>query len=271
MKQPDPATAPILENKTAACAQPSVFTPRGLLAAARRQKGLEEAPVPPVCVLDPDTDLVRHLEATGRAAADPNWACYHTRLLRMPGRHSDVGLIGGAVGAPFAVLVAEELFACGCRLLMSLTSAGQLRQHRPPPYYILIDRALRDEGTSYHYLPAARFSTAPAALVQRMAGAFDGLGLSVITGPTWTTDAPFRETADLIERRRREGLLAVEMEAAALYALAEARGLPILCFALVTNQMATTASDFDKGAANGVDDALRLIEAVAERFLEPRP
>ena len=264
MQQPEQAMPPILEDKIATCTQPSVFTPEALLDAARRQKGLVDASVPPVCVLDPDTDLTRHLRQTGRAAVDRSWACYHTRLLRMTSQHGEVGLIGGAVGAPFAVLVAEQLFACGCQLLISLTSAGQLRAVGQPPYFILIDRALRDEGTSYHYLPASRFAEAPADLLARYG---NGLaGLTIVTGPTWTTDAPFRETAALIERHRNDGLLAVEMEAAALYALAQARSLPILCFALVTNQMATTANDFDKGASNGVAEALGLIDAVAARF-----
>ncbi len=259
--------APILGDR--GHAEPSVFTPQALLEAARRQKGLAERTVPPVCVLDPDVDLTRHLRAAGRAIPDPLWACYHTELLRLPSTPCEIGLIGGAVGAPFAVLVAEQLFASGCRLLISITSAGQLQAVRPPPYYILIDRALRDEGTSYHYEPAARFSEAPADLIGRLDGAFDHLGIAMVRGATWTTDAPYRETAGLIAQRRAEGLLAVEMEAAALYALARRRSLPILCFALVTNQMATSAGDFDKGAANGVDDALAVIAAVVARLHGP--
>ncbi len=259
-----PGSAPILTEKVHA--DPSVFTARGLLDAARRQKGLAPCTVPPVCVLDPDVDLARHLRTSGRAAVDRQWACYHTELLRMSTARGEVGFVAGAVGAPFAVLVAEQLFASGCRLLISLTSAGQLVTLRAPPYYILIDRALRDEGTSYHYQPAARFSEAPAGLLQLMKGAFDTLDIPVVTGATWTTDAPFRETADVIESRRKEGLLAVEMEAAALYALAQARGFPILCFAIVTNQMATSANDFDKGADNGSENALAVIEAVMTRF-----
>ena len=62
------------------------------------------------------------------------------------------------VGAPFAVLVAEELFACGCQLLISITSAGQILPVDQPPYVVLIDKALRDEGTSYHYLPPAPYT-----------------------------------------------------------------------------------------------------------------
>ena len=267
MTQRDQASTPIIEDKATAISEPSVFTAQALLQAARRQKGLVEASVPPVCVLDPDTDLTRHLLETGRARLDRNWACYHTQLLRMQARPCEIGLIGGAVGAPFAVLVAEQLFASGCRLLISLTSAGQLRQIGQPPYFVLVDRALRDEGTSYHYLPASRFSEAPAGLLASMQEALADFSPTVVSGATWTTDAPFRETAQTIDSRRREGLLAVEMEAAALYALAKARDVPIICFALVTNQMATSANDFDKGAADGVADVLTLIDAVAARFL----
>ena len=70
------------------------------------------------------------------------------------------------MGAPLAVLVAEQLFVSGCRFLVSMTSAGQFAEQAPPPYFILIDRALRDEGTSYHYLPPAEFATAEERLVE---------------------------------------------------------------------------------------------------------
>ena len=267
-----PPMPPILTDKLFAA--PSVFTAAGLLESARRQKRLAPGTVPPVCVLDPDTDLVKHLRATQQVARDPAWACYHTELYRLQGPSDaangrtafDIGFLAGAVGAPFAVLVAEQLFASGCQLLISITSAGQLVPLRPPPYYILLDRALRDEGTSYHYTAPSRFSVITPETQQRLDGAFDGVGIPVVTGATWTTDAPFRETAEVIERRRAEGLLAVEMEAAALYALAGARQLAIVCFAVVTNQMAQSDSDFEKGAANGAIDALAVIQATASRY-----
>ena len=88
-------------------------------------------------------------------------------------------------------------------------------------------------------------------------------GPDVLRGATWTTDAPFRETAEVIERGGALGLAAIEMESAALYALAAARGLPIACLAHVTNTMATTPGDFEKGEAGGAVDALKIVEAVA--------
>jgi hypothetical protein len=182
--------APILANNHYGAA--SAFTPENLLREARRQKGLPVANTPAVCVLDPDGDLVRQLELAGRTRVDPGWPCYHTDLHRVRDGDLEFGIVGRAVGASFAVLIAEELFANGCELLISMTSAGQLMALRPPPYFVLIDKALRDEGTSYHYLSPAEFSHASEPLMDGLAGAFAELSER---GATWTTDAPFRETA----------------------------------------------------------------------------
>ena len=123
-----------------------------------------EIPVPEICVLDPDGDILRALQRTGRAARSPGWACYHTELYEFDHEGERFGIIGRAVGASFAVLLAEELFVSGCRFLVSVTSAGQIHPRGESPYFVLIDRALRDEGTSYHYLPPAEFAEADRLL-----------------------------------------------------------------------------------------------------------
>jgi len=255
------ATPPILAGKHHD--ETSAFVPENLLREARRQKGLKDGFVPSVCVLDPDGDIVRQTRGADRAVRDPDWACYHTELYRLTHEGIELGIVPCAVGAPFAVLIAEQLFASGCDLLISITSSGQLVELRPPPYFILIEKALRDEGTSYHYLPPAEFSSASTAVIAAMSGAFIGLRVPVERGATWTTDAPYRETSSTIEAMKAKGLLAVEMEAAALYAFAEARGKAVVCFAHVTNQMAQTAGDFEKGEADGSVDALAVIVAAA--------
>jgi uridine phosphorylase len=262
---PDASGAPpILSGKDHA--SPSVFRPEALLREARRQKELPLVAVPPVCVLDPDGDVVRHLRRAGAAHAHEGWACYHTELLVFERDGiGEVGIVGCAVGAPFAVLVAEQLFASGCQLLVSITSAGQIEGSGPPPYFVLIDRALRDEGTSYHYLPPAIFAAAPdTALLTRVEKALAKLpGIAVHRGATWTTDAPYRETAAAITAARERGALAVEMEAAALYAFATATNRSVVCLAHVTNAMAQAEGDFEKGEADGATATLAVIHAVA--------
>ncbi len=245
---------------------PSVFRPENMLREARRQKGLEPGRVAPLCVLDPDGDLVHAVRATRGARRSTSWACYHTQMWEWEEDGQRFGIVGCAVGASFAVLVAEQLFVSGCRLLISIASAGQIAALGPPPYYILIERALRDEGTSYHYLPAAEYVGIEPALL----GLFEpaGLGVPVHRGSTWTTDAPFRETAEAIARRRAQGILAVEMEAAALYAFARACRKPVVCLAHVTNQLGCVDGDFEKGDDNGAHTSLALVRGLAARWRE---
>jgi uridine phosphorylase len=251
---------PILRHKHHHAA--SVFTPDALLREARRQKKIGVGTVPDICVLDPDGDILRHLRATGRAHRLPQWACYHTDLHGFEQEGLAYGILGCAVGASFAVLVAEELFASGCKLLISVTSAGQIAPVREPPYFIVIDRALRDEGTSYHYLPPSDYCRADEHLVRLAETSLAAAGMPVQTGAAWTTDAPFRETREAIETARSAGILAVEMEAAALYAFAAARQRPVLCFAHITNQMGRVDGDFEKGAADGAEESLKVITLV---------
>jgi len=247
-------------------AEPSVFLPENLLREGRRQRALPEGQVPPVCVLDPDGDIVRYLRRTGRAERSAVWACYHTELWETTAGGMRLGIVGCAVGAPFAVLVAEECFASGCRVLVSITSAGQIAPDLALPCFILIDRALRGEGTSHCYQPSAATVDADPAAVARAAAGLRQAGIAALRGTTWTTDAPFRETATAIARARADGALAVEMEAAALYALSRAKGLPIVCFAHVTNRMAQDEGDFEKGPEDGAAEALRVAVAAASAW-----
>jgi uridine phosphorylase len=256
VRNPGDDTPPILADKHYDA--PSVFTPESLLREARRQKHSRAVEVPDVCLLDPDGDIVRRLRADGRGRPHEGWVCYHTELLVFEADGLTLGIVGCAVGASFAVLVAEELFASGCRLLISITSSGQITPAREPPYFVLIDRALRDEGTSYHYVPPAEWSHAPPDLLARLHDAFSNSPIRVLTGAAWTTDAPFRETEEAIAAMRRRRILAVEMEAAGLYALAHARERPIICFAHVTNRMGQVEGDFEKGTEDGVAASLEV-------------
>ena len=125
---------------------------------------------------------------------------------------------------------------------------------------------MRDEGTSYHYLPPARFAEADPRLVARVLPALADTGVPLYKGASWTTDAPFRETEAKVARRRAEGLLTVEMEAAGLYAFATAQRKPVLCLAQVTNRLNCTPGDFSKGVAEGAEAALALIAAAASSW-----
>ena len=244
-------------------AAPAVFEPTNLLREARRQRGLADIAVPAVGLLDPDGDIVRYLAASGRGRRHPGWACYHTEMWTVDLDGIEIGVVGMAVGAPFAVLVAEQLAASGAELIVSITSAGQISAVDELPCFVLIEKALRDEGTSLHYQPPGRWSRLDDVLQRRLAGAFDHLPEPVWPGSSWTTDAPYRETPCAIEAAKQDNIACVEMEAAGLYAYASARGQAVVCFAHITNTMATAGADFEKGADNGAHDALAVARAAA--------
>lgn len=252
-----------LVTKRSDHAEPSVFVAENLLREARRQRGLTDGRLPPVCVLDPDGDIVRFLRRTERAKRSSVWACYHTDLWEKTLGDMTVGVVGCAVGAPFAVLVAEQCFASGCELVISVTSAGQIADDLEPPCFILIDRALRGEGTSHCYLPPGEDVAADATRIAAVARGMDLTDIPRRQGATWTTDAPYRETATAIARARAAGALAVEMEAAALSAFGRATGRPLVRFAHVTNHMAQDEGDFEKRPTDGAEEALRIVAATA--------
>jgi purine-nucleoside phosphorylase len=258
--------APLLERKDHGA--PSVFRPENMLREARRQKELDAGTVPQICLIDPDGDIVSYVRRKFAATRCENWACYHTRMWEWTVGDVRCGIVGQVVGGSFSVLVAEQLFASGCELLVNIASAGQITDVGPPPYYILVERALRDEGTSYHYLPPSVYAEADPALIGLAARAFASAGYAVHRGATWTTDAPFRETAAAIDIRRREGILAVEMEAAALYAFAAACARPVVCLAHVSNQLGCIEGDFEKGEGNGAGGSLELVMTLAAAWAQ---
>ncbi|MDQ2848965.1 MAG: nucleoside phosphorylase [Actinomycetota bacterium] len=257
----EPTTSPLLTGKDFAAV--SEFEPANLLRECRRQRGLPNVSVPTVCVLDPDGDIVRHLRDSGRGRRHPGWACYHTEMWTADVDGLIIGIVGMAVGASFAVLVAEQLAASGAELVLSITSAGRISSKLGTPCFVLIERALRDEGTSHHYQPPAQWAHLDQRLQASLAGAFAGLHEPVTTGSSWTTDAPYRETAAAIAHAQALGAVCVEMEAAGLYAYAAARSASVVCFAHITNTMATAGDDFEKGVDAGVHDALAVAAAAA--------
>lgn len=240
--------------------QDSIFKPKNLLREARRQKRIMECNIPKICVLDPDGDIVDYLVSTNKATPNKCWAGYHSTMHEFEIEGTKIGIIANAVGASFAVLLAEQMFVSGCELLISITSAGIINLPNSNPEYILITRALRDEGTSIHYLPASEFSQLPESIIAKTQDLIDNRTLNLAYGLSWTTDAPYRETPRAIQYAQSKNIHVVEMEAAALYAFAQFSKNQILCFAHATNTMAQTSGDFEKGEMNGSIKSIELIK-----------
>jgi len=127
------------------------------------------------------------------------------------------------VGAALAAGMLEETIAFGCRKFIVCGGCGVLEKGIAVGNLVVVTGAVRDEGVSYHYLPPGREVQAHPAGVAALEAALTRKALPYRLGKTWTTDAPYRETPAKIAARRAEGCLVVEMETAALLAVAAYR------------------------------------------------
>lgn len=131
------------------------------------------------------------------------------------------------VGAPLAAAFLEEMIALGCRSFIACGGAGVLDSAIAVGHVLVPSCAVRDEGTSHHYLPASREVWADPAAVAAIEHTLQAHSVDYLVTKTWTTDAIYRETPARVARRRAEGCLTVEMEAAAFFAVAQFRGVRI--------------------------------------------
>lgn len=133
-----------------------------------------------------------------------------------------IGITGNfGVGAPIAAILIEELAAFGVKNFISVGTAGALQTDLKLGSIIVCDQAIRDEGTSYHYLPDEKYSYPSQFLTDNIIKTIKKLGLDYNMGTSWTTDAPYRETTKEIEQYKREDVLTVEMEASAVFSVAK--------------------------------------------------
>jgi len=139
-------------------------------------------------------------------------------------RVGDMGFIRmNGIGAPHAVTFMEEMIACGTREFINMGTAGGLSETG----VFLCNKAVRDEGTSHHYLPDSVYAESDEKLTQRLARSLDKFGIEYQVSPTWTIDAPYMETKREIAHYKKSGVKTVEMEAAALFSVAKVRGAKV--------------------------------------------
>jgi uridine phosphorylase len=158
-------------------------------------------------------------------------------LKRTGGR---VGVLGNfGIGAPGLTSLADEMMAWGTKRLIILSLAGGLQSDLTPGSILVCDRAIRDEGTSYHYLPAAKDVLASPTLVSAISQTLTKRGLAHAIGATWSTDAPYRETREEAEYFQSEGVMAVDMESAGLFAAGLVRDLETAAVFVIGDSLAS--------------------------------
>jgi uridine phosphorylase len=226
------------------------------------------AALPAICFLEFDGDLTDWLVEQRIAAPFDSWACFHTTMFSLELEGARCGIIARTIGGPYAVLIAEQLRAAGTRLIIGLTSAGRVAPDLPLPGLVVASSAIRDEGTSYHYLASGHEVSCPPHLTLPMARELSCTGLAVRIGKVWTTDAPYRETNTQLDKWARAGALAVEMQAASLFAFGPARKAQVAVVARVSNAMDHEGSQFDTGSHDQGLTILRALTRAGRSILE---
>jgi len=187
----------------------------------------KQVDLPEHCVLCFFREVIAAVQLEFEAEPLPPMKSEMAEIQLYSARHAGkpFGIIQAPVGAPLAAAVLEEVIARGGRKIIACGGAGVLDKTIASGGIVVPTSALRDEGTSYHYLPPARDVLPSPRAVEAILQTLAENNCSYVQGKTWTTDAFYRETRGKVARRRAEGCITVEMEAAAFFAVAQFRGV----------------------------------------------
>lgn len=210
----------------------AVMQPQDTIAMRKRFGKFPNIPAPEGLILCLKNDLPRQLrwripvQKVGNIFGE-------VHLIRAS--RGRVGVLSNfGIGAPVTASLTEELIAWGAKRFVLLSWGGALQTSLNVGDIVIPERAIRDEGVSHHYLPAEKFIHADAALTAQLKKNLP----QAIFGSTWTTDAPYRETRDEVRRYQAEGMDTVEMEIAALFALANVRGVQASAAVVAADKLA---------------------------------
>jgi len=226
--------------------------------------------IPECVIMGYSTRLHALLAARGFTNVSGYSAPWRTMWLPEEPFATRVGVVEGfGFGAPGAAIVIEELATLGVRRFINLGLAGALPSEVGFGDVVLCTGAIRDEGVSHHYLPAARYAYPTPGLTDELRQALVSSGAAFSEGPTWTLDAVYRETVEEALAYRDEGVVTVEMEAAALFTIAHVRGVDVAAIFTVSDHLLAAPEWSAAHDKNVLTDGLAQILDVALKVLCP--
>ena len=239
-----------------------LVTPQRFLEYARASGCLEGFEPPKGVLLIYKRSLMASL-VESHAAQEETRIPQLTSAYRLPRTGGAVGLLGDfGIGGPVVSILVEEHAALDVRYFFSLGLAGGLQSDGRIGDIVLCTRAIRDEGVSHHYLAADVEAMPSRHFTEAIARELSRRGVAFQRGATWTIDTPYRETVDEVRHYRAAGVLTVEMEAAALFAVASVRGVEAASAFVLSDLLGETDWTPDFGA-EFLDAQLRLIADAA--------
>ena len=171
------------------------------------------------------------------------------------------------MGAPMVVMRCEEIIALGVKRFLFMGSGGSLKEEVPIGSIVLPVSAVVDEGTSSHYVGKREQVDAPGALNGVLSEEADKAGIDVVEGIVWTTDAPYREMKSKAERLSRKGVVAVEMECSALFALGEFRDVEVGGFVVISDTLFPEWRFSPEESKRGWERARKVMVSTVKRIV----
>jgi uridine phosphorylase len=247
-------------------AHDAFFSPQDFVDYRRRLGRLPPFPTPEGIIFCYQRSLYEHVLSTHDVTPAGGFAGEFALLADTGGR---IGLSGNfGIGAPVVTILLEEFAAFGVRRFVSIGTAGALARDLRIGDVVVCGRAIRDEGVSHHYLPPAKYADASPILTDRLERALRDAGTAPVRGTTWTIDTPYREIVAEARHYQQEGVLTVEMEAAALFAVAQYRGVDLASAVTISDSLADLVWDPQFHATPTQSGLERLFRAAVETLLD---
>ncbi len=213
---------PNFKNKHA---NDSMFSPKDYLEYQKKREKYDKFNPPEGVIFCYSKELMEHVLENHKTKKVQRFYGEMYLLSETKNKVAIAGKFG--IGAPVVATLLEELIAFGVKRFISIGTAGTLQKNLKVGDLVVCEKAIRDEGTSHHYLKPSKYAYASKVMTQRIENALDALKQKYFVGTSWTVDAPYRETVAEARQYQKEGVATVEMEASALFAVAQYRGVEI--------------------------------------------
>ena len=224
---------PNLRNKHA---HDSMFTPKEFLDYQKKIGKYPRFKPPKGVILCYSGRLLKHILKNHKTTKAEG---FYGEFYLLNETENQIGVLAKfGIGAPVVVALMEELVAFGVKKFISIGEAGTLQKNLKIRDIVVCDRAIRDEGTSHHYLKHSKYAYASKGLTEKVEKVLQRIGQKFIVGASWTTDAPYRETVAEAKQYQKERVATVEMEASALFAVAKYRNVDIATIFSISDSLA---------------------------------
>jgi len=213
-----------------------MFTPKEFLEYQKKVGKYPKFKPPKGIIFCYSTRLLEHIIKSHKATKTEG---FYGDFYLLDETENQIGVLAKfGIGAPVIITLMEELIAFGVKRFISIGEAGTLQKHLKIKDIVVCDRAIRDEGTSQHYLKHSKYAYASKDMTKRIKNVLEELGQEYVTGTSWTTDAPYRETVAEAKQYQKEGVATVEMEASALFGVANYRNVDVGAVFTISDSLA---------------------------------